>query len=48
MMNLCERETAVGEESPAKGLEKGSEFVMNGVCCEMVGERGFHYAKHVI
>ena len=41
-MNLCERETAVGE-SLAKGLEKGSELFMNGFCRERVGERGFQY-----
>ena len=38
-MNLCERKTAV-EESLAKGLEKGLDFLMNGFCCERVGERG--------
>ena len=32
-MNLCERKTAVGE-SLAKGLEKGSDFLMNGFCCK--------------
>ena len=41
-MNLCERKTAVGE-SLAKGLEKGSEFLMKGFYCERVGERGFQY-----
>ena len=41
-MNLCERKTAVGE-SLAKGLEKGSDFSMNGLCCESIGERGFQY-----
>ena len=39
-MNLCERKTAVGE-SLAKGLEKGSEFLMNGFCCVRVGEEAF-------
>ena len=45
-MNLCERTTAVGE-SLAKGLEKGSDFLMNGFCCERVGEEVFS-TKHVI
>ena len=27
----------------ACGLEKGSEFLMNGLCCERLGERGFQY-----
>ena len=45
-MNLCERKTAV-EESLAKGLEKGSDFLMNGFCCERVGEEVFS-TKHVI
>ena len=45
-MNLCERKIAVGE-SLAKGLEKGSDFLMNGFCCERVGEEVFS-TKHVI
>ena len=46
IMSLCERKTAVGE-SLAKGLEKGSEFSMNGFCCERVGEEVFS-TKQVI
>ena len=32
-MNLCERKIAIGE-SMAKGLEKGSEFLMKIFYCE--------------
>ena len=39
-MTLCARTAAVGA-SWAKGLEKGSKFLINGCCRERVGEGGF-------